>query len=349
NESAAVSGGVANFGNPAPWFDWLRDRTVGLVEVIGTLLAAVVLIWCWKDPPIRFVPRNAFALLAALPGFMAFAYHCISSLPRFHARREATRDYDLFVDGFDAWWTSEGWQKKLTNAGYPTTIGAHDFSVSARNDTDDDFLSFRPMLSGAIWGALLLSLVFLIAVGVADDHRFLMGIEPKEPGLQGFLFAALGAYVSVMWRMINRIHANALSYRFVFTATLRAAVAMAVGYVAARVNLFTLVKDSVSVAGLYFLIGLFTDWALASLRARARRPRRHRSRRSLQLHARAQPRAIQTRRRDPRRDVEEDVSLAKRPRRNRGDALLRLHRRAALSLLAAPPPERSRQVGKLLF
>ena len=121
-----------------------------------------------------------------------------------------------------------------------------------------------------IWGALLLSLVFLIAVGVADDHRFLMGIEPKEPGLQGFLFAALGAYVSVMWRMINRIHANALSYRFVFTATLRAAVAMAVGYVAARVNLFTLVKDSVSVAGLYFLIGLFTDWALASLRARAR-------------------------------------------------------------------------------
>ncbi|HKO01667.1 MAG TPA: hypothetical protein VJ032_08245 [Thermoanaerobaculia bacterium] len=261
---------MTNFGNPATWFDWLRDRTVGLVEVIGTLLAAVVLIWCWKDPPIRFVPRNAFALLAALPGFMAFAYHCISSLPRFHARREATRDYDLFVDGFDAWWTSEGWQKKLTNAGYPTTIGAHDFSVSARNDTDDDFLSFRPMLSGAIWGALLLSLVFLIAVGVADDHRFLMGIEPKEPGLQGFLFAALGAYVSVMWRMINRIHANALSYRFVFTATLRAAVAMAVGYVAARVNLFTLVKDSVSVAGLYFLIGLFTDWALASLRARAR-------------------------------------------------------------------------------
>ncbi len=252
------------------FFRWLHDRTVGVVEVLGTVLAIVVIVWWLADPPVRFVPVSAFSLLATVPGLIAFAYHCISSLPRFRARRDATRDYDAFTNGFDAWWASYGWQRKLQQAGYPAGAAQLDFSRARRVCSEDDYLSFRPMFSGVLWGSLLLTTVFLVAAGVAADHKFLLGTSPSSPGTYGFLFAALGAYVSVMWRMINRIHANALSYRFIFTATLRSVVAMAVGYVADRVNLFILVDKTVAVTALFFLIGLFTDWALSALRARAR-------------------------------------------------------------------------------
>src|SRR5207248_9215898 len=91
------------------------------------------------------------------------------------------------------------------------------------------------------------------------------------------LFAGLGAFVSVMWRMINRMNANALSSRVMFTAALRAAIAIAIGMVAAQVDLFgsknapaTDAAASSVKEALFFFIGLFTDWALTALRTRAR-------------------------------------------------------------------------------
>ncbi|HEX7136695.1 MAG TPA: hypothetical protein VF219_02565 [Vicinamibacterales bacterium] len=98
-------------------------------------------------------------------------------------------------------------------------------------------------------------------------------IGDEKVGYPGFIFAALGAFVSVMWRMINRINANALTSRFMFTAALRATIAMAVGMVVAQVDLFGLKNgDAASTfkAALFFLIGLFTDWALTAIRTRAR-------------------------------------------------------------------------------
>lgn len=247
---------------------WFEDRTTWLVEIIGSILALVVVIWWVNWPPIGFVSPSAFALLATLPGLMAFAYHCISSMPRFRARLDVVRDYGKFTQGFDTWWLNHGWPRKLQMAGYPPGQTNHDFSRSRCICGDEDYLSFRPMFSGALWGALLLTMVFLIAVGVAEEGpALLLGKLKSTDGIQGFLFAAMGAYVSVMWRMINRIHANALTYRFVFTATLRSALAMAIGYVAARVQLFGETGPAVA---LFFMVGLFTDWALSELRNRAR-------------------------------------------------------------------------------
>jgi hypothetical protein len=251
-------------------FAWLSERTVGIVELFGTLMALLATISLVLHPP-KFIPDSAFALLATLPGLIAIAYHFVSALPRFRARREATRDYDEFTKGFDRWWVGQGWQRKLQRTGYPLQPAQSDFSTSPREDSSDDYMSFRPMLSGTLLGALLMTMLFLIAAGVAADHYFLLkGAANDPPGVYGFLFAALGAYVSVMWRMINRIHANALTYRFIFTATLRTAVAISIGYVADRIHLFAIVKDTVSVEALFFLIGLFTDWALSALRTRAR-------------------------------------------------------------------------------
>jgi hypothetical protein len=86
----------------------------------------------------------------------------------------------------------------------------------------------------------------------------------------GFLFAALGAFVSVMWRMIKRINSNALTARFLFTAALRSAIAMMIGLAAGQFDLFGFLNPNGPRETVLFLTGLFTDWALDALRDRAR-------------------------------------------------------------------------------
>jgi hypothetical protein len=88
--------------------------------------------------------------------------------------------------------------------------------------------------------------------------------------VNGLLFAALGAYVSVLWRMVIRINANALTYRFMFTAALRSAIALIIGLAAGQLDLFGFLKANGPREAVFFLTGLFTDWAIGSLRTRAR-------------------------------------------------------------------------------
>lgn len=93
-------------------------------------------------------------------------------------------------------------------------------------------------------------------------------IEAKA--MNGFIFAALGAFVSVMWRMIKRINSNALTARFLFTAALRSAIAMMIGLAAGQFDLFGFLNPNGPRETVLFLTGLFTDWALDALRSRAR-------------------------------------------------------------------------------
>lgn len=93
-------------------------------------------------------------------------------------------------------------------------------------------------------------------------------IEAKA--MNGFIFAALGAFVSVMWRMIKRINSNALTARFLFTAALRSAIAMMIGLAAGQFDLFGFLNPNGPRETVLFLTGLFTDWALDALRNRAR-------------------------------------------------------------------------------
>ena len=92
----------------------------------------------------------------------------------------------------------------------------------------------------------------------------------RAKATNGFLFAALGAFVSVMWRMIKRINSNALTARFMFTAALRSAIAMMIGLAAGQFDLFGFLNPNGPRETVLFLTGLFTDWALDALRDRAR-------------------------------------------------------------------------------
>ena len=92
----------------------------------------------------------------------------------------------------------------------------------------------------------------------------------KTKAMNGFIFAALGAFVSVMWRMIKRINSNALTARFLFTAALRSAIAMMIGLAAGQFDLFGFLNPNGPRETVLFLTGLFTDWALDALRSRAK-------------------------------------------------------------------------------
>lgn len=103
-----------------------------------------------------------------------------------------------------------------------------------------------------------------------EEEKKLWKEKITSNATNGFLFAALGAYVSVLWRMMSRINANALTYRFMFTAALRSAIAMIVGLAAGQLDLFGFLKTNGPREVVFFLVGLFTDWAIGALRIRAR-------------------------------------------------------------------------------
>jgi hypothetical protein len=104
------------------------------------------------------------------------------------------------------------------------------------------------------------------AVEAARNDSFVI----QTKAMNGFIFAALGAFVSVMWRMIKRINSNALTARFMFTAALRSAIAMMIGLAAGQFDLFGFLNPNGPRETVLFLTGLFTDWALDALRNRAR-------------------------------------------------------------------------------
>ena len=270
---------------------WLKRssfQATVLIEVGGIALSIFVVIWWYRNPPIRFVPNSFFALFAVLPGALGLANHFASVLPRYRATRAAVLDYQSFCDGFDDWWRTVGWPRKLHLVALDGSQATDFARTPKRTRSHDDLLAYRPMTAAAIWSSLMLTTVFMVAAAVAADKGTLIGHFPQlqsetqgqTPTIQranldakavnGFLFAALGAFVSVMWRMINRINANALTSRFMFTATLRSTIAMMIGLAAGQFDLFGFLKADGAKETLFFLAGLFTDWALSALRARAR-------------------------------------------------------------------------------
>ena len=255
------------------------NTTVKGIEWLALVLLIVLVVWWAAYPPLRFVPSSMWGVLAALPGLLGLVTHFVVVLPRYRARRETVADYNAFCKGFDVWWRTTGWPQKLELAEYFELAAKGNQTVTVTDGSlyDDDLDSNRPSTTAALWAALLLTVIFEIAADVAwrgpkawDSAGWPIDAAAAREGL---IFAALGAFVSVMWRMINRINANALSSRFMFTAALRSAVAIVVGMVAAQVDLFGLKGENTAVtfkAAVYFLIGLFTDWALTALRTRAR-------------------------------------------------------------------------------
>ena len=131
---------------------------------------------------------------------------------------------------------------------------------------------------GAISASLFLTGIFLlIAIFAGFEVDAKQGAAAYN-GVQGMMYSGLGAYVAVLYYMVARLYANALSSRFLLTSALRSASAVAIGWVFGIVGVTALVAPTPSGAvstgalasnGVLFLIGLFHSSAIDMLRTRA--------------------------------------------------------------------------------
>jgi len=86
----------------------------------------------------------------------------------------------------------------------------------------------------------------------------------------GIVFAGYGTYVSTLWFMLGRLNAHALSPRFLLNSTLKAAIGILIGFIAAMsVGFFGKPESAMSAQMLLFMVGFFHDWALGYIRKKA--------------------------------------------------------------------------------
>ncbi|HUR80759.1 MAG TPA: hypothetical protein VM733_08330 [Thermoanaerobaculia bacterium] len=194
-----------------------------------------------------------FFSLGILPGALGIVYHVLLANSRRTQGRELLEQYYAFRATRD-------------------NARQQDRTAVAVDDSSSDPL-------GAIAASLFLTGIFLlIAVFAGYEATEQRGVAAN--GVQGMMYAGLGAYVAVLYYMVARLYANALSSRFLMTSALRSASAVALGWVFGIVGVTAFagvpkgVADTSSSGALaanavLFLVGLFHNMAIDSLRRRA--------------------------------------------------------------------------------
>lgn len=131
------------------------------------------------------------------------------------------------------------------------TAGAHDES------------QHRPTFAQMVVAASLLTGVFCIVARASGETVDGVLVYP------GLVYAGYGTYISTVWFMLVRLNANALSPRFLVNSTLKASIALMIGYVLSTTDIVQQFGKIVSLPAVYFLAGLFHSWAMKALRKTA--------------------------------------------------------------------------------
>ena len=196
-----------------------------------------------------------FFSLGILPGALGIVYHVLLANARRSQGRELLEQYYAF---------------RSSRAG----ARAQDRAAVTVDESSADPL-------GAVAASLFLTGIFLlIAVFAGYEATEQRGVAAN--GVQGMMYAGLGAYVAVLYYMVARLYANALSSRFLMSSALRTASAVALGWVFGIVGVTALTgapagtADTSSTGALtanavLFLAGLFHNMAIESLRRRAQK------------------------------------------------------------------------------
>jgi hypothetical protein len=197
-----------------------------------------------------------FFSLGLLPGAIGVVYHIVTGSTRRSKGREVIEQY-----------------YNVRNS-RPQARGQEKVSGRIGSEVSTDPL-------GAIAASLFLTGIFLLIAVFA-------GFEAQEQkgstynGVIGMMYAGLGAYVAVLYYMVARLYANALSPRFLLTSALRTASAVAIGWVFGIVGVTAFAGAPSSSAAemssaeltshaVLFLVGLFHNSAIDTLRTRAQK------------------------------------------------------------------------------
>ncbi len=162
----------------------------------------------------------------------------------------------------------KGWTLFWVFVPLPGCIGVANYIVTSRHreaeerDTTKIRLSdaqaqHRPTDVEAVAAALLITAVFCIVALTATN---------SDASKKGLAYAGYGAYISVLWLMLVRLNASALTPRFLMNSALKASIAMLIGYVASENDIF---KSGAAMPSACFFIGLFHTFALTALKRAA--------------------------------------------------------------------------------
>ncbi|MEO8379354.1 MAG: hypothetical protein ABI779_06800 [Acidobacteriota bacterium] len=196
-----------------------------------------------------------FLPLGLLPGLIGFVYHLFLA----NARRSQGR---AKLAEYYAWRSTR------------SSVRAQDRATVVVDEVDADPL-------GALAACLLLTGIFLL-IAVFAGYEAAAQHGAAANGVQGMMYAGLGAYVAVLYYMVARLYANALSSRFLMTSALRTASAVVLGWVFGIVGVTAFAGvpsnaaapvegDTLAANAVLFLAGLFHNMAIDALRSRARR------------------------------------------------------------------------------
>lgn len=181
-----------------------------------------------------------FLFLALVPGVIALVYHLVTVRER---RDQNLADVALYYS-----WLN-GRAGKRSHQGAARVPSASQGPVSASAAT------------------FLLTAVFLFVAIIAAYTRWIG--TPHA----GIVFAGLGAYTSILYFIVARLYASALTSRFLMSSAIGSASAVVMGWVFGSIGLSVLAIDakSFNLATVLFLTGLFHKWAFDALRRRARK------------------------------------------------------------------------------
>lgn len=196
-----------------------------------------------------------FFSLGVLPGALGIVYHVLLANARRSQGRELLGQYYAFR-------ASRSASRPQDRAGVTTDEGSSD-----------------PL--GAIAASLFLTGIFLL-IAVFAGYEATQQRGAAANGVQGMMYAGLGAYVAVLYYMVARLYANALSSRFLMTRALRTASAVALGWVFGIVGVTAFAgvpaagaeatsSPALGANAVLFLAGLFHNMAIDALRNRARK------------------------------------------------------------------------------
>jgi hypothetical protein len=203
-----------------------RPRRELFVAIVSILMTAAAVYVCYLG--------QVLWVLVPIPAAIGVVYHLLNLSSRYASRRNVVDEYRAFTMSFDRTWSGRDDPQKVSE------------------DLSDDLEAHAPTLASMVWAAALLTSVFAIPAIVS--HGSLNAMKGLTEAQRGIVFSGLGVWVLIVFRTIGRINAGGLNARFLITASLRAAVAMMLGYFAGAVEYFR--EGSVVGPTAYFLVGI---------------------------------------------------------------------------------------------
>jgi hypothetical protein len=194
-----------------------------------------------------------FLSLGVLPGAIAILYHLLLANTRRAMGRGLLEKYYTF--------RNERVGARVQDQTSTTVTGEENGTV------------------GAVAASLFLTGIFLL-IAIFAGYEVAEQKGPTANGVQGMMYSGLGSYVAVLYYMVARLYANALSPRFIVTSALRTGSAVVLGWVFGIVGITVFVGSptageqgtaALAANAVLFLVGLFHNMAIDSLRSRARK------------------------------------------------------------------------------